>query len=235
MLDLAKAFYNDGFEPTPVTQASIALAVRKSMTSIMVVALKEKKNTPFKNMWSQKSFVPVAAITFQSSVNYDDPTDVSAFVSWLVVSMDKDGVPSSVDGWRRQGFGLFMIISDIKICYKIYQTEQNKMSVVLYLQSQEMASLQLYTRIGFRCLSGKFHYGFGELPKHVRDLLCWKPGQSQKDGECVFRFYARKNEDGEANEMLASTLIMSLRYMQLRCFAKEAISEYYGNDPIEAD
>jgi hypothetical protein len=62
MLDLAKAFYNDGFEPRPVTQASIALAVHKSMT-IMVVVKKVKKNTPFNNMWSQKSFVPVAAIT----------------------------------------------------------------------------------------------------------------------------------------------------------------------------
>lgn len=215
MLDLAKAFYNDSFEPRPVTQASIALAVRKSMT-IMVVGKKVKKNTPFNNMWSQKSFVPVAAITFQSSVNPDDPTDVSAFVSWLVVSMKKDGVPSSIDGWRRQGFGLFMLIASIKICYKNYQTQQRKMSVILYLQSQEMASYQFYTNIGFQSLCGHFQDGFDKLPKHVQDLL-WQPGQSKKDGECIFHFYKSKDENGKANEMLSS-ILMCLRYMTLRRF-----------------
>jgi hypothetical protein len=127
----------------------------------------------------------VAAITFQSAVNPDDPTDVSAFVSWLVVSMKKDGVPSSIDGWRRQGFGLFMIITAIKICYKIYQTKQRKMSVILYLQSQEMASLQFYTNIGFQSLCGHFHDGFEKLPKHVQDLL-WQPGQSKKTANASF-------------------------------------------------
>jgi hypothetical protein len=164
----------------------------------------------------------VAAITFQSSVNLDNPTDVSAFVLWLVVSVKKDGVPSSIDGWRRQGIGRFMIITAIKICYKIYQTEQRKMPVILYLQSQEMASYQFYTNIGFQSLCGHFHDGFEKLPKHVQDLR--QPGQSKIDGKCIFHFYKSKDENGEANEMLSS-ILMCLQYMTLRRLEAETISD----------
>ena len=105
MMKVAKAFYMDGFEPNPVTEASIAIAVENEIT-LMILARKIKKGSAFNTMWQNpSSTVSVAAITFRHSVDKLSPSDVATFVS-----------PKSIDGWCRKGFGLFMIIASIKVC-----------------------------------------------------------------------------------------------------------------------
>jgi hypothetical protein len=96
MMKLAKVFYMDGFEPNPVTEASIAIAVEKEIT-LMIVARKIKKGSAFNTMWQHPSLtVSVAAITFQHSVDKSNPSDVATFVSWLAVSMQKKGIPKTL-------------------------------------------------------------------------------------------------------------------------------------------
>jgi hypothetical protein len=235
MMKVAKAFYMDGFEPNPVTEASIAIAVENEIT-LMILARKIKKGSAFNTMWQNpSSTVSVAAITFRHSVDKSSPSDVATFVSWLAVSMQKKGLPKSIDGWRRKGFGLFMIIASIKVCFSIYQNpieskpaartkpktdksnqDRPPMLLHIYLQSQEIASTQFYIMIGFQTINGKFADGFELLPLHLQESIM-ESASSKEPGKCVFHFYEQQDDRGKVNDLRASKL-MYLRPGELRHF-----------------
>ena len=92
-----------------------------------------------------------------------------AVVLWLMVAKHESIHPTEIDGWRCQGFGLFLIIAMIKHCFAVHSTEVKKVEV--YLQCYEAASFDFYNHIGFVKINKHYNDGFALLPSHARQSV----------------------------------------------------------------
>ena len=89
--------------------------------TIMIVAKKMKTpRTEWKPMWEEKNvgLKIIGAVTFsRTTSSRKQRSDVAVYISWLLIAKHEAIHPSQIDGWRRKGFGLFMIIAMVKFCF----------------------------------------------------------------------------------------------------------------------
>ncbi len=134
----------------------------------------------WKPMWEEKNkgMKIVATITFsRTALSWKERRDVAAFISWLLVAKHDAMHPSQINGWRRQEFGLFLIIAMIKQCYAVDNIAK---TVEIYLQAFEPSAINLYTMLGFQQLNNHYDDGFGMLPRHVKDHLSANKSEESK-------------------------------------------------------
>ena len=102
---------------------------------------------------------------------FRDPNDkgtMSVFLSLLGVTHHATVHPPSIQSWRQNGIGLFMLIQVIKRCACISEIA----SIEVFLQCSEPSALHFYTMIGFCQINkGERNDGYGLLPEHVRNGL----------------------------------------------------------------
>ena len=100
-------------------------------------SMREEKN---------KGMEVVAAITFCRTVpSRKERHNIAAFISWLHVAKHDALHPSQINGWQRQGFGLFLIIALIKHCSAVDDIAK---TVEIYLQAFEPSALNFTPCLG---------------------------------------------------------------------------------------
>ncbi|KAI2490595.1 hypothetical protein MHU86_23969 [Fragilaria crotonensis] len=169
--ELALKFYVSGFAPKSTTTSSIRVALENQITIMIVTKKKAGPIHTWKPMWEEKNqgMKVVAAVTFSRTFpSRKERHDVAAFISWLLVAKHDATHPTQINGWRRQGFGLFLIIAMIKYCYA---NDIACKTVEIFLQSYEPSAFHFYTMLGFKQINDHFDDGFSMLPRHVRDHL----------------------------------------------------------------
>ena len=111
----------------------------------------------------------VAAVTFSRTFpSRKQRNDGAAFISWLLVAKHDALHPSQMNGWRRPGFELFLIIAVFKYYYAVDNIAK---TVEIYLLSFELSAFNFYTMLGFRQMSNHYDDGFRMLPRHVKHRL----------------------------------------------------------------
>jgi hypothetical protein len=93
-------------------------------TTIMILAkhvlgsktAKKKAKISIKDFHSMRGVKVIAAITFRRCMEKEEKTNVSCAVSWLLIARHDTVHPSEINGWRRQGLGLFLFMCMIKHC-----------------------------------------------------------------------------------------------------------------------
>ena len=96
---------------------------------------------------------------------------MATYISWCLVAPPASPHPSTIDGWRRKGLGLFLIIAMIKFGYASSFGVQD-VEVDLYLQCLEPEAFQFYTSLGFHQINDRGTdntSGYALLPKSVRE------------------------------------------------------------------
>lgn len=229
-LPLLKNFYEKAFSPTEATVNSISLAVQHEI-SFMLVALKCPLSHDVKPFWQEdtRSLKIVAAITFSHCGNSMAIGSVDVYMSWLNVAANamKPLPPNPLKGWRRQGFGLFLIKCMLKYCYAI---NKNTKAVDVYLQCYEPQAFNCYSMIGFVKINGKHDDGFDLLPQSLQDSLLSPPAESRIPGKCLFHFRQSKPLEGVVYHL------MRLRSGCLRHFqAKPGSAKTLLGDPQQGN
>ena len=173
----AREFYVKGFIADEAMKESINAAL-DTKTTIMVVAKHEiggKKTKRRKEKISIKNFDTlggvkvISAITFRrcvenkqnNSKDKEQRRNVSCATSWLLIARHATVHPPEINGWRRQGLGLFMFICMIKHCYVVGLNDD---LVNIYLQCVEAKAYNFYVTLDFKRINGKYDDGFQELP-----------------------------------------------------------------------
>ena len=191
-----KKFYQDLFLNTMETRKTIALAVDHDISFVIVGQLCDSDSivTPF---WqaNKQSLKVISAVTFRPVlVTTGVPKHVNVHVSWLGVkgNVSQPPPPEGHQGWRRQGFGLFMLQCLIKAMYAGNPLTE---TVDIYLPCCERQTNHCYRKLGFQQLnefsiSGKLiSDGFEQLPMEMQDMLLRKPSTGRTAGQCLFHFY----------------------------------------------
>jgi hypothetical protein len=119
-------------------------------------------------------------------------------------------------GWRRQGFGLFMLKCMIKSVYARLPSVQ---ALDVYLQCYEPQSYNCYAKLGFVQINTAFVDGFELLPDHLQKSLLSPPSESRKPGECLFHFLSTDQIEKKPYQL------MLLRSGCLRHFVEEPDSD----------
>ena len=194
--ELVFKFYSNGFTAGEPTASCIKMALEHEVT-IMIVAKKMKTPpTEWKNMWEEKNvgLKIVGAITFsRTTASRKQRADVAVFISWLLIAKHDSVHPSQTDGWRRQGFGLFMIIAMIKYCFG--ESKEFAKTVDVFLQCVEPSAFHFYSMLGFKQLNTHFDDGYAMLPLHVRAYLSATSNTSSKKNVAMFHFYETKDDN----------------------------------------
>ena len=172
--NMALAFYIKGFAPNDYTSGCIGLALDKQITIMMICSRKKVTDTaPIPPIWelSGKKIMVFAAVTFSTCIDTSSKS-ASSFITWCLVEDDKKCHPEQIDHWRRQGLGLFLIISVIKFCHARYiDLNYFPLPIVLFLQCYEPAALNFYLNIGFKIMNVDSDDGFLLLPGVLQDHL----------------------------------------------------------------
>ena len=214
---LVAKFYANGFTAGEPTMSCINMALDHDIT-IMIVAKKMKTpRTEWKPMWEEKNvgLKIIGAVTFsRTTPSRKKRSDVAVYISWLLIAKHEAIHPSQIDGWRRKGFGLFMIIAMIKFCFA--ESLDFAKNVDVFLQCYEPAAFTFYKMLGFKMINTHFDDGYALLPPHVKADLSATSAKSPKPNVAMFHFYERKDDD---NVTVAYNL-MHLRSGELRHFVQ---------------
>ena len=113
-------FYRKLFSDTDATEKTIDMAIQRGL-SMMVILIKCRSETIIRSCAkeSKKSLRIIAATTFYHASPYKKPSQVDVHLSWLAVKHTGTlpSPPKPFQGWRRQGFGLFLLKCMIKYIY----------------------------------------------------------------------------------------------------------------------
>ena len=113
-------------------------------------------------------------------------------LSWFAVKSN-DSMPmppAAFHGWRRKGFGLFMMKCIIKY---VYANQLQTKACDVYLQCVESQSFNFYSTIGFVQINRTYDDGFELLPKHLQRCLVNESNPSREPGQSLFHFFTRKS------------------------------------------
>ena len=138
-------------------------------------------------MWDEENQAMkiVAAVTLSRTFpSRKERNDVAAFISWLLVAKHDALHLSQINGWRRQGFGLFLIIAMIKYCYAVDDLVK---TVEIYLQSFEPSAFNFNTMLEFKQMNNPYDDGFGMLLRHVKYRL--SANKSEESQISIFHAY----------------------------------------------
>jgi hypothetical protein len=192
------AFTSWGLWPIHLQRSALALAFKTETTIMVVTSWRMKSSTKFSNFcnYASGNMIFVAAITFCHCPEEKNPLKVAASVSWLK-NVVKDGMhPTTLTGWQRQGFGLFMIISMIKyiITNKRYKQPvggiRKSTDASVFLQSAQASPFQFYVMIGFQQLNKRFKDGFELLPVELQQAFhCFAENDTNEPGTSTFHYY----------------------------------------------
>ena len=170
---MALAFYIQGFASNVYTSDCIGLALDKQITIMMICSRKLVTETAaIPPIWdlNGKKIRVFAAVTFSTCIDTSSKS-ASSFITWCLVG-NNNCHPEQIDHWRRQGVGLFLIISVIKFCHARYiDLDYFPLPIVLFLQCYEPAALNFYLNIGFKQINNDSEDGFGLLPGVLQDQL----------------------------------------------------------------
>jgi hypothetical protein len=147
----------------------IERAMEQDIT-LMILAFCASKHDAVPKSFSPfpKSLITVSAVSFQMFRDPNDAKNMSVFLSLLGVTHHSTPHPPSLQSWRRNGVGLFMIIQVIKRCASIVGVEK----IELFLQCSEPAAFNFYAMIGFRKMNKiDKDDGFDMLPNHMQTAL----------------------------------------------------------------
>lgn len=204
--ELALKFYVSGFAPKSTTTSTIRVALENEITIMIVTKKKAGPIHTWKPMWEEKNqgMKVVAAVTFcRTFPSRKERHDVAAFISWLLVAKHDTLHPTQINGWRRQGFGLFLIIAMIKYCYA---NDNATKTLEIFLQSYEPSAFHFYTMLGFKQINDHFDDGFSMLPRHVRDhLSAFKCAEFK-----ISIFHAYEKDD-------PNSVVYQLMHLRSRC------------------
>jgi len=167
----ARQFYNGIFHSSPSMKEQIERAMEQDIT-LMILAFRASKHDAVPKSFSPfpKSLITVSAVSFQMFRDPNDAKNMSVLLSLSGVTHHSTPHPPSLQSWRHNGVGLFMIIQVIKRCASIVGVEK----IELFLQCSEPAAFNFYAMIGFRRMNKiDKDDGFDMLPNHVQtcDLL----------------------------------------------------------------
>ena len=162
----ARRFYESVFHASPSMNHQIDRAMKHDITLMIAgVRVPEKTVIPKQFADYSSSLITLSAVSFQMFRDPNDNGRISVFLSLLGVTHHATVHPPSIQSWRRNGIGLFMLIQVIKRCASISEIEK----IEVFLQCSEPSALHFYTMIGFRQINkGQRHDGYGSLPEHVR-------------------------------------------------------------------
>ena len=126
---------------------------------------------------------PNAAIDLTNE-NADFAGVKDVFISLLGVanSDSKSFYPSGLNSWRRNGFGLFLLIHVIKQSLSSKDVEH----IGIFLQCQEASALQFYSKIGFHRMNTHSGDGYELLPLHMQRLLKARPNDLKFESSFIF-------------------------------------------------
>ena len=193
-----QAFYEKGFLSNDISSKCMASALLME-TSIIIVAKKVKTATKkgtdaavtntFNDAKQPKILV---AVTFRRCFEKEDGQDIACAISWLLVAKHETQHSPQINGWRRQGLGLFALICMIKHCYVVDRPKQDAPMLDIYLQCYEASAFHFYQMLGFKQINSKNEDGFEELPDGLKKSY---DVTSREPGRCVFHFF-----DGDDDE-----------------------------------
>ena len=161
---------------------------------MMVVHRNKQPDNDVRPIWEieSKRCKVVAAVTFTTC--FDQGANAAyGFITWCLVDEKSKWHPSSIDNWRRQGFGLFLIELVIKFCYAQYlPITDATLATVLFLQCFEPAAKHFYLNIGFVTRNTGFDDGFFLLPdllqEHLLEQVVVKDDSKKVKGEIFHAF-----------------------------------------------
>ncbi len=202
LFSAARQFYEGVFHASPSMNHQIDRAMKDNVT-IMIAGVRVPEKTAIPKQFADysASLITLSAVSFQM---FRDPNDkgttMSVFLSLLGVTHHATVHPPSIQLWRRNGIGLFMLIQVIKRCASISEIA----SIEMFLQCSEPSALHFYTMIGFRQINkGERNDGYGLLPEHVRN------GLEAKSASAFWRFPS--SESLGAENQARTPILMHLR------------------------
>ena len=148
-LPFLSKFYRQAFSNTEATRKNIDLAISRQ-TSMMIILIKCCAEYVVKrfSQESKKSLRIIAAATFGHAGAQNVWTKVDMHLPWFAVKSNESMPlpPPGFVGWRRKGFGLFMLKCMIKY---MYATQSHIKKCDVYLQCYEPESFNFYSKVGF--------------------------------------------------------------------------------------
>ncbi|KAI2494902.1 hypothetical protein MHU86_19620 [Fragilaria crotonensis] len=166
----ARRFYETIFHASVSMEEQIERAMKEDIT-LLILALRIGKQVAVPKSFSPYSqqFATVSAVSFQMHRDPIDAGNMSVFLSLLGVTHHSTNHPPSIQSWRRNGVGLFMLIQVIKRCASVDDVKK----IEVFVQCSEPAAFHFYTMIGFRRMnkSETDDAGFGMLPDHLQTAL----------------------------------------------------------------
>ena len=221
----AREFYSNGFIADEATKESINVAL-ETETTIMILGkhvlkgktAKKKANITRNDFYLMRGVKVIAAITFRRCMDEEEKTNVSCAVSWLLIARHDTVHPSEINGWRRQGLGLFMFMCMIKHCYVV----GSKADLVnIYLQCVEAKALNFYLKLGFQQINGKYDDGFQYLPIALQNS--YKVGVEESVAS-VFHFFDISNKSNEGSQHAMPMKLLELKSGYLRHFKETVVN-----------
>ena len=175
-------FTHNGFLSNDVLSQSMALALSMETSIFIIVAKKVKQVTKkgtdvavINTFHDAKQPKILVAATIRRCVEKEDGQDSACAISWLQVARHDSIHPSQINGWRRQGLGLFALISCmIKHCYVLQQPkkdqEEQKDNTLMdiYLTCYEASAFHFYQMLGFKQINSKHEDWFEKLPDGLK-------------------------------------------------------------------
>jgi hypothetical protein len=137
----------------------------KDDVTLMIAGVRVPEKTAIPKQFADysASLITLSAVSFQMFCDPNDKGTMSVILSLSGVTHHATVHPPSIQSWRRNGIGLFMLIQVIKRCASILEIA----SIEVFLQCSEPSALHFYTMIGFRQINkGERNDGYGLLPEH---------------------------------------------------------------------
>jgi len=164
-------FYSNSFNYSTDDKRSIRQCINHDL-SIMILAKKRKEGEKQpRNLLESTGtdVVVVGAVTFVSTAK-NTPAASPVFISWLAIAVPETPAPVVLTGWRRNGFGLFLLIHVIKLCC-VQGDSTTWKNVDLYLQCTEEAAFNFYSACGFRQINDDNDPGEAQLPDALKFVM----------------------------------------------------------------
>jgi len=160
-------FYKSSFNATTADIQSMRRCLNCDVSVLILVKQIEQGMQIPKCLYQLdgSKIVVVGAVTFVKSHHGGENTNnaVSAFVSWLASAIPGTPAPKVLTGWRRNGFGIFLLVHVVKCCCASWEGKIPK-TVSIYLQSTEAAAYHFYRACGFRQINSANSNGMDLLP-----------------------------------------------------------------------
>jgi hypothetical protein len=187
-------FYKDIFLPNEKDFRSIEDAVQHNKTVMIIVVHSDSsaKKAPTFVGTDEKNMTTVASVTFKEGINNDSNLKGKprpALILWIGVQDPRHGncdAPADMNkSWRRQGFGIFLLIHVIKHCifnkhasrmdYESSSAKEYPASVDIYLQCTIQSAYQFYLSVGFIHINNSTNDGWALLPASLQNVLSSAP------------------------------------------------------------